>query len=204
MHFGHSQGVDAASSDADCLARSLNEPTAFELIFDRHFGAVHRYLHRRAGRDLADELTAETFALAFSRRGSCRASGSVLPWLYGIATHLLHRHRRSERRQLHAYSRSGVDRWVTYEDEADARVDGSSLDARLAGALAAMRPRERDALLLYALADLSYEEVALALDVPIGTVRTWLHRARATAQRELAAADVDGSLLARTGVDLNG
>ena len=204
MHFGHSQGVVAASSDADCLARSLNEPTAFELIFDRHFGAVHRYLHRRAGRDLADELTAETFALAFSRRGSCRASGSVLPWLYGIATHLLHRHRRSERRQLHAYSRSGVDRWVTYEDEADARVDGSSIDARLAGALAAMRPRERDALLLYALADLSYEEVALALDVPIGTVRTWLHRARATAQRELAAADVDGSLLARTGVDLNG
>ena len=97
-----------------------------------------------------------------------------------------------------------MDRWVTYEDEADARVDGSSLDARLAGALAAMRPRERDALLLYALADLSYEEVALALDVPVGTVRTWLHRARATAQRELAAADVDGSLLARTGVDLNG
>jgi RNA polymerase sigma-70 factor, ECF subfamily len=204
MHFGHSQGVDTVSSDAECLARSLNEPTAFELIFDRHFGAVHRYLHRRAGRDLADELTAETFALAFSRRESCRASGSVLPWLYGIATNLLHRYRRAERRQLHAYSRSGVDRSVAYEDEADARVDGSSLDARLAGALAAMRPRERDALLLYALADLSYEEVALALDVPVGTVRTWLHRARATAQRELAAADVDGSLLATTGVDLHG
>ena len=196
--------MDAVTSDADCLARSLSEPTAFEPIFDRHFGAVHRYLHRRAGRELADELTAETFALAFSRRESCRASGSVLPWLYGIATNLLHRYRRAERRQLHAYSRSGVDRWVAYEDEADARVDGSSLDARLAGALAAMRPRERDALLLYALADLSYEEVALALDVPVGTVRTWLHRARATAQRELAAADVDGSLLATTGVDLNG
>ena len=196
--------MDTASSDADYLARSVREPAAFEPIFDRHFGAVHRYLHRRAGRDLADELAAETFALAFARRESCRASGSVLPWLYGIATNLLHRHRRAERRQLHAYSRSGVDRWVAYEDEADARVDGSSLDARLAGALAAMRPRERDALLLYALADLSYEEVALALDVPVGTVRTWLHRARATAQRELAAADVDGSLLATTGVDLNG
>ena len=196
--------MDAVSTDADCLARSLTQPTAFEPIFDRHFGAVHRYLHRRAGRDLADELTAETFALAFSRRGSCRASGSALPWLYGIATNLLHRYRRAERRQLHAYSRSGVDRSVAYEDEADARVDGSSLDARLAGALAAMRPRERDALLLYALADLSYEEVALALDVPVGTIRTWLHRARATAQRELAAADVDGSLLATTGVDLNG
>jgi RNA polymerase sigma-70 factor (ECF subfamily) len=195
--------VGAVSTDADYLARSLSEPSAFEPIFDRHFGAVHRYLHRRAGRELADELTAETFALAFSRRGSCRASGSVLPWLYGIATNLLHRYRRTERRQLHAYSRSGVDRWAVYEDEADARVDGSSLDARLAGALAAMRPRERDALLLYALADLSYEEVALALDVPVGTVRTWLHRARATAQRELAAAE-NASALATTGVDLNG
>ena len=195
--------MDAVASDADYLARSLSEPTAFEPIFDRHFGAVHRYLHRRAGRDLADELTAETFALAFSRRGSCRAGGSALPWLYGIATNLLHRYRRAERRQLHAYSRSGVDRSVAYDDEADARVDGSSLDARLAGALAAMRPRERDALLLYALADLSYEEVALALDVPVGTVRTWLHRARATAQRELAASE-NVSPFATTGVDLNG
>jgi RNA polymerase sigma factor (sigma-70 family) len=127
-----------------------------------------------------------------------------VPWLFGIATNLLHRQRRAERRQLHAYSRSGIDRSVAYEDEADARVDGSALDARLAGALAAMRPRERDALLLYALADLSYEEVALALDVPVGTVRTWLHRARTTAQRELAATEVDVSPLATTGVDLNG
>ena len=67
-----------------------------------------------------------------------------------------------------------------------------------------MRPRERDALLLYALADLSYEEIALALDVPVGTVRTWLHRARLTAQRELAAAERTLSPLATTGVDLNG
>ena len=127
-----------------------------------------------------------------------------MPWLYGIATNLLHRQRRAERRQLHAYSRSGVDRWIAYEDQADARVDGAALDARLAGALAAMRPRERDALLLYALADLSYEEVALALDVPVGTVRTWLHRARATARRELGAAEADVAPLATTGVDLNG
>jgi RNA polymerase sigma-70 factor (ECF subfamily) len=190
-------------SDAICVTRSLSEPNAFELIFDRHFGAVHTYLHRRAGRDLADELAAETFALAFARRASCRAGESVLPWLYGIATNVLHRHRRAERRQLRAYGRSGVDQWVTYEDEAVARVDGSSLDARLASALAAMRPRQRDALLLYALADLSYEEIASALDVPLGTVRTWLHRARQTAQRELAA-EADVPPLATTGVDLSG
>jgi RNA polymerase sigma factor (sigma-70 family) len=187
-------------SDMDCLARSLREPKAFELIFDRHFGAVHRYLHRRAGRDLADELTGETFALAFERRATCRAGSSALPWLYGIATNLLRRRRRAELRQLRAYARSAVDAWAAYEDEAAARVDGSALGARLAGALAAMRPRERDALLLYALADLSYEEIALALDVPVGTVRTWLHRARQVAERELAAQS-DVLPLATSGAD---
>lgn len=113
--------MEPVLSDADCLARSLEEPKAFEPIFDRHFSAVHRYLHRRAGRDLADELAAETFAVAFERRASCRSSGSALPWLYGIATNLLRRRRRTERRRLRAYGRSGVDRWVTYE-EASRRV----------------------------------------------------------------------------------
>ena len=194
--------METVPSDLDCLALSLSEPQAFETIFDRHFKAVHRYLHRRAGRDLADEVAAETFAVAFERRASCRASGSALLWLFGIATNLLHRCWRAERRQLRAYGRSGVDLWVDYEDDAAARVDSSALDAQLARVLAAMRPRQRDALLLYALADLSYKEIALVLDVPVGTVRTWLHRAREVAQRDLAA-DV-GPLLAQTGADGNG
>jgi RNA polymerase sigma factor (sigma-70 family) len=179
--------MESALSDVHWLARSLQEPTAFELIFDRHFDAIYGYLHRRVGRDLAEELAAETFTLAFERRSSCRASDSVLPWLYGIATNLASQRWRVERRRLRAYGRSGVDGWVADDDEVVARVDGAALRARLACALAEMRPRERDALLLYALADLSYEEIALALEVPIGTVGTWLHRAREIARRELMA-----------------
>jgi RNA polymerase sigma factor (sigma-70 family) len=194
--------MESIASDRDVLEISLREPAAFEQIFDRHFDVIHRYLHRRVGPDLADDLAAETFALAFERRASCRAGGSVLPWLYGIATNLLRRGWRAERRQLRAYSRSGVDRWMGYEDEAAARVDGASLGARLAGALAEMRPRERDALLLHALAELSYEEIAFALDVPLGTVSTWLHRARRRAQSELTG-DRD-VVLATSGVDLSG
>jgi RNA polymerase sigma-70 factor (ECF subfamily) len=191
--------MESAVSDADCLARSLTEPNAFRPIFDRHFEAVHRYLHRRAGRDAADDLAAETFALAFERRATCRGE-SALPWLYGIATNLLRRRWRAERRQLRAYARSGVDRWADHEEETASRVDAAG--AQLAGALAAMRSRERDALLLYALAGLSYEEVALALEVPIGTVRTWLHRAREVARRELAA-EPDALPLATSGADLH-
>jgi RNA polymerase sigma-70 factor (ECF subfamily) len=66
-----------------------------------------------------------------------------------------------------------------------------------------MRPRERDALLLYALADLSYEEIAVALDVPVGTVRTWHHRARQTAQHVLMA-EADALPLVTPGADLHG
>lgn len=83
--------MESARSDVHWLARSLQEPAAFELIFDRHFEAIYGYLHRRVGRDLAEELAAETFTVAFERRSSCRASGSVLPWLYGIATNLASR-----------------------------------------------------------------------------------------------------------------
>jgi RNA polymerase sigma-70 factor (ECF subfamily) len=191
--------MESVLSDTDCLARSLDEPTAFEPIFERHFDAVHKYLHRRVGRDVADELAAETFAVAFERRKTCRGE-SALPWLYGIATNQLRRRWRTERRQLRAYARTNVDSWADYEDEATSRVDAGG--ARLAQALAAMRSKERDALLLYALAALSYEEIALALDVPVGTVRTWLHRAREVAQRELAA-ETDALPLATTGADLH-
>src|SRR5262245_7370007 len=202
-----SYGRDVSSvevrSDSDCLARSLREPRVFELIFDRHFSAVHAYLVRRGGVDLADDLAAETFTLAFERRASCRATGSVLPWLYGIATNLLRQGCRAEHRRRRAYGRSGIERWVFFEEEADSRVDGSSLEARLAGALAAMPRRQREALLLYALADLSYEEIALALDVPIGTVRGWLYRARGSAQR-LLAEERDNSSVTSSGADHDG
>ena len=195
--------MESALSDVHWLTRSLQEPKAFALIFDRHFDAIYGYLHRRGGRDLADELSAETFTVAFERRSSCRASDSVLPWLYGIATNLASQRWRGERRRLRAYGRSGLDRWVAYDDEVLARVDGSALRARLACALAEMRPRERDALLLYALADLSYEEIALALEVPIGTVGTWLHRAREIARRELRA-ETCASPVAMSGGDSSG
>ena len=187
--------MEPIPSDVECLALSLSEPQAFELIFERHFAEVHRYLHRRAGPDVADDLAAETFALAFERRATCRASDSVLPWLYGIATNLLRRCWRGERDQLRAYGRSGIDRAVDQIEQVAGRVDSASIHARLAEALEAMPRRQRDALLLYALADLSYREIALALDVPLGTVRTLVHRARNVAQRVLATeADVHAQL----------
>lgn len=70
---GTGRVMEPVPSDVECLALSLTQPTAFEQIFERHFAAVHGYLHRRAGRDVADELAAETFALALELRANCRS-----------------------------------------------------------------------------------------------------------------------------------
>jgi RNA polymerase sigma-70 factor (ECF subfamily) len=158
-------------TDAQAVAASLAEPEAFAILFDRHFAAIHGYVQRRVGPDLADELAAETFVRAFDRRRRYDVSREdARPWLLGIASNLLRRHWRSERRRLDAYARSA------------GREGGTELAPWLAGelvgALKALPRREREPLLLLAWADLSYEQIALALGIPVGTVRSRIARAR--------------------------
>jgi RNA polymerase sigma-70 factor (ECF subfamily) len=170
-----------AESDADVIAASVVAPERFGAIFDRHATVVFRYLVRRVGVDEADTLLGEVFRVAFEKRTTydC-ARPDARPWLYGIATNLLARHRRTEARRLHATARlltrqtPGVDP----TDEIAATLDATELWPRIAEAVAALPEQERDALLLYVWEDLSYEEVAAALDVPVGTVRSRLNRAR--------------------------
>lgn len=167
-----------APGDADLIRRSLVEPRAFEAVFERHFDAVHAFAQRRVGPDLADEVAAEAFARAFDRRS--RYDGSYVdarPWLLGIATNVMRRHWRSERRRLDAYARSVA-------GPASAAPGGEAA-GELLGAVGRLPRAQREVLLLHAWADLSYEEIARALDVPIGTVRSRLARARA----RLAPAD---------------
>ena len=176
------------STDADVIRASLDDPRAFAAVYDRHAGVVFRFLVRRVGRDTADELLGDTFRIAFERRGTFLLDRpSARPWLYGIATNLVARHRRHEARRLAATLRlasaraaeetaAGGDAAV-----ADAAVDRADAADRWRGAargLAALPGGERDALLLYAWEELSYEEVAEALDIPVGTVRSRLNRAR--------------------------
>jgi RNA polymerase sigma factor (sigma-70 family) len=172
--------------DGSVVAASLEDPERFGVLVDRHHATVHRYLARRLGPDAADDVAADTFAVAFRRRASYDGRPGALPWLLGIATRLASRMRRDEVRGLRAYARTGVNPWTPAEDDdANARLDARALAPELAGALAAMRANHRDALLLCALGGLSPDETARALGVPPATVRSWLFRARATARRHL-------------------
>lgn len=180
---------DAEPSDADVIVASLHEPRAFGTLFDRYATTLHRYLVRRVGRDEADALLSETFRIAFERRASYDSDRPLArPWLYGIATNLVARHRRSEGRRLAATARAAGRRPTA--DDAELRV-GEAIDAsRLLGVVADaardLPEPERDALVLHAWEDLSYGEVAAALGIPVGTVRSRLARARGRL-RELAA-----------------
>jgi RNA polymerase sigma factor (sigma-70 family) len=179
--------------DADLVRRSLVDPQAFARVFDRHFVAVHRYIHRRAGRDIADELASETFRIAFERRGRwSRRSASARPWLYGIATNLLRRHRRTEERRLRAIARDSYDQWSELDEDAIVSRLDAVVDARgIATALALLSSRDRDVVTLVALGGLTQAEVAEALAIPLGTVASRMRRA----QRAIVAAspeDRDG------------
>jgi RNA polymerase sigma-70 factor (ECF subfamily) len=157
-------------TDAQAIDASLAEPETFALLFDRHFDAIYGYAQRRVGPDLADEVAAETFTRAFDQRRRYDTSREdARPWLLGIAANLLRRHWRSERRRLDAYARS----------VAAARGEASvPVGAELVAALKSLPRREREPLLLLAWADLSYEQIALALGLPLGTVRSRISRAR--------------------------
>ena len=166
--------------DAALIAASIDTPVAFAALFDRHYDFVHRYLGRRVALDIADDLASETFTTAFRVRARYDlAHDDARPWLLGIATNLVRHHRRAEVRRLRAYERLEVER-AEGIDEAlvAARVDAAAERPRIARALARIPDGDRDALLLLAWADLTYAEIAIALDIPIGTVRSRVHRAR--------------------------
>lgn len=172
----------SGATDAQLVARSIGNPEAFGEVYDRHAPALMRYLVRRVGPDPGEGLLGELFRIAFERRGSFDlARASAAPWLYGIATNLLLKHRRSEARRLRAVAELRLAQPDGAGDEAEllAGVDARERLPRLADAIAALPDGERDALVLYAWEGLGYDAIAEALGTPVGTVRSRLSRARA-------------------------
>jgi RNA polymerase sigma-70 factor, ECF subfamily len=178
---GKIQGiVPAEQSDAEVIRTSIGEPTRFETIFDRHFTPVLAYACRRTGRDVGEDIAAETFTVAFAQRKKFNpARSSALPWLLGIATNLMRRQARWERAQLAAVGRQAAQqKLLDNEDNVVEALDARASLSTMSRALASLRQGDRDALLLHGWADLSYEQISEALGVPIGTVRSRIHRAR--------------------------
>lgn len=172
---------------------SIVNPLAFERGFEENFSSIHRFIARRIGTGLADDLAAETFATAFRRRSSFDPDrGSLRSWLYGIAINLIRNHSRAEQHLLHLDARLRVA--VEYHEHpslSDERLSASLVAPRIAAALALLNREQREVILLHAWAELRHDEIAFALDIAPGTVRSRLSRARASMADQLGSFDFD-------------
>src|SRR5262245_42164932 len=169
-------------SDGAVIAESLARPAAFGVIFDRHGATLLRFLARRVDPSEAEDLLGDVFRIAFERRSTFQLDReSARPWLYGIAANLVAKHYRSEARRLRAIARVSAQRTLA-DDPAERAVSAADAGARwtrVGCAIGALPAAERQVLLLFAWEDLSYDEIALALGIPVGTVRSRLSRGRA-------------------------
>lgn len=173
------------SPDNDVIERSAREPAVFATLYDRHAPSVFRYAAQRLGDHAADDVMSETFLVAFERRSAYDLTVvDARPWLLGIATRLMRKHVR-----LEATAWKGMTADLAAQivpdliDLAGARIDAHRLTQRLAKALRRLPEIDRDTLLLYAWGNLDYASIATAMEVPVGTVRSRLNRARRQLRR---------------------
>ncbi|UBU15695.1 RNA polymerase sigma factor [Nonomuraea gerenzanensis] len=178
--------TDEQLADTALIRLSWEEPEVFAGVFDRHAPLLHRYAARRLGPDAAEDVVSETFLAAFQHRHRYDVTqDDARPWLYGIASKVIGKRRRAEITRYRAYARSGVPPAEPSGGLVEDGVTTLAVNLPLVAALAALQARDRDVLLLVAWAELTYEEVAQALDIPVGTVRSRLNRARKKVRQAL-------------------
>jgi RNA polymerase sigma-70 factor (ECF subfamily) len=161
----------------------------FPALFDQYYDPVAAYLVRRhLDRATAEDIAQTTFLTAYDRRATYDESrGAPRAWLYGIATNLMRRHFRDEQARLRAYARA-ASREVEPPDRSDdscRRIDAGMFAGPIAAALATLSRGDYEVLTLHCWAELSDREIATAVGIPTGTVKSRLHRARCQMRTQL-------------------
>jgi RNA polymerase sigma factor (sigma-70 family) len=169
-------------SDAALWARTGQEPTAFAEIFHRHADAVYNHCFRKtASWSTAEDLRSVVFLEAWRRRQEVRLhEESILPWLLAVANNVVRTRARSLRRHRSMLARLPISLVSTDDPEAEAiaRLDDEAQMRRVQSAISGLPPAEQDVLALCVWAELDYAAAAVALGVPVGTVKSRLSRAR--------------------------
>jgi RNA polymerase sigma-70 factor (ECF subfamily) len=176
--------------DAQLIARSVTDGRSFELLFDRHYSRIHRFCSARAGRDAADDLASETFVIAFRRRADYDVTyPDAAPWLFGIAVNVVRAFRRRELLRR----RTADPGLFAVGSPADSSEESGRSDA-LRAALRGLSARDRDLIVLFAWAGLTYGQLGESLGMPVGTVRSRLSRVREHLRRQLEPELVEDAL----------
>jgi RNA polymerase sigma factor (sigma-70 family) len=183
--------VAGVLSDAAAIAGSVRDHGLFAVVYDRYAAQLYRYASSRLGAETAEDVVSETFASAFAgRAGYDERRADVRLWLFGIVTKKIADHRRRESARYRALTRLPAERSDDgLSDRISATVTAQAVRKPLAAGLRRLSSGDRDVLLLIAWADLTYNEVAIALDIPLGTVRSRLSRARRKIREALDGID---------------
>ena len=165
-------------ADARLLRKAGEDPAAFAELYDRHVGTLHEWFRRRIAW-AASDLTAETFAQAWLSRHRFRdeRDGSALPWLYGIAGHVLAASVRRDGIETRARERLGLPLDLVADDGYAAAEERVSPRLALQQALQVIPAHERTALELRVVEELPYEQVAKRLAITPAAARLRVSRA---------------------------
>ena len=191
--------VDTLSVEAQLVERAkAQDEAAFEQIMNLYADRLYNYILRMVGNAAdAEDLVQETFLRAYQGLPTFDGRASLGTWLYRIATNLCIDHRRRRARRVPTVS------YLLQEDEdgepaewefpdlqtpnpLDAALN-RELEAVVEEAIGNLSPKLKTVLLLYDVEELSYEEIARVLNIPIGTVKSRLNHARTQIQRYVAA-----------------
>jgi RNA polymerase sigma-70 factor (ECF subfamily) len=189
----HDPRQPASGTSRTAVVIDLQDDRGFQRAYDAHSLSVYRYVISRLGPDAAEDVTAEVFIAAWRARANYSSDrGSLEAWFMGVATNVIARHRAAEARWVRMSrdtARMRTDEPPTSGDmeDVDHRIDNEARNARVRAAMAHIPPREREPLLLHIVTEMSYEEIAIALDIPIGTVRSRISRGRARLQQRIGS-----------------
>ena len=182
--------VSEAISDAECVRKlQRGETDAFETLIRRHQKTIFNLVYRMLGDyDEAAEISQEAFLSAYRAIGNFRGDANFSTWLYRIALN----HATTRRKSLNIRQQRSVPIENT-EPASDPHpgpaesMEKKEIRQRVQQALNRLDREDAAVILLRDLQDVPYEEVARVLDIPIGTVKSRLHRARQALKSELAS-----------------
>ena len=179
-------------TDAELIVASRDDPRAFRELYDRWADRLLAYLYRRVlDADVAADLLAETFAVAYERRARFRDVGRPGgAWLYGIAAKELSHWFRRREVERKAIRRLGIE-VPPLDDESrraiEALADADEHRATLAAALERLGAKERDAVHLRVVDELGYDEIAARLNCSEAAARVRVHRGLARLNTRMEA-----------------
>jgi RNA polymerase sigma-70 factor (ECF subfamily) len=181
--------VSDGISDAECVQRLQHgETDAFEILLRRHEKAIFNLVYRMLGDyDEAAEVSQEVFLSAFRAVGQFRGDANFSTWLYRIAlNHSITRRKSLGTRQQRRVPIESADRLSDPQPGPPETLERKQIRERVQQALGQLDPQDAQVLLLRDLQDIPYDEVARVLEIPVGTVKSRLHRARQALKARLA------------------